>query len=50
MDATDAKTAYFQNEKLTTVLNRSYLATIPNAEDKEIFAADFAAKGVTVGV
>lgn len=46
VDTTNAKTTYFQNEKLKTdglVLTVHYT----NAEDKEIFAADFAAKGVT---
>ena len=46
VDTTNAKTTYFQNEKLKTdglVLTVHYT----NADDKEISAADFAAKGVT---
>ena len=46
VDTTNAKTTYFQNEKLKTdglVLTVHYT----NADDKEIPAADFAAKGVT---
>ena len=45
VDTTNAKTTYFQNEKLKTdglVLTVHYT----NADDKEIPAADFAAKGV----
>ena len=46
VDTTNAKTTYFQNEKLKTdglVLTVHYT----NADDKEISAANFAAKGVT---
>ena len=46
VDTTNAKTTYFQNEKLKTdglVLTVHYT----NADDKEISAADFSAKGVT---
>ena len=46
VDTTNVKTTYFQNEKLKTdglVLTVHYT----NADDKEISAADFAAKGVT---
>ena len=46
VDTTNAKTTYFQNEKLKTdglVLTVHYT----NADDRTIEAADFAAKGVT---
>ena len=46
MDTTNAKTTYFQNEKLKTaglVLTVHYT----NADDRTIEAADFEDKGVT---